>query len=120
MVYRYVVRPKIGENQELRPLHKIINGEFVTGFELYNVIKTVDKDGNENIEYEKVRDILSPFTEDTRTYEQKVEDYIAERYTIKQELALINNYNLDVEKYRQEYEEYQEYRMQCKERAKGE
>ena len=55
---------------------------------------------------------------DTRTYEQKVEDYIAERYTIKQEIALINNYNQgkDIE----EYEAYQAYRQECKERAKGE
>lgn len=57
--------------------------------------------------------------QDTRTYEQKVEDFIAEKYTVKQEIALINNYNLDNEKYKQEYEEYQEYRRQCKERAKS-
>lgn len=56
---------------------------------------------------------------DTRTYEQKVEDFIAEKYTVKQEIALINNYNLDNKKYKQEYEEYQEYRRQCKERAKS-
>ena len=57
---------------------------------------------------------------DTRTYEQKVEDFIAERYTLQQEIALINNYNLDNETYKQEYEEYQAYRRECKNRAKGE
>ena len=57
--------------------------------------------------------------EDLRTYEQKVEDFIAEKYTVKQEIALINNYNIDNEKYKQEYKEYQEYRKECKERAKS-
>ena len=57
--------------------------------------------------------------EDLRTYEQKVEDFIAEKYTVKQEIALINNYNLDNEKYKQEYKEYQEYRKECKEREKS-
>ena len=61
--------------------------------------------------------ITNPIIDD-RTYEQKVEDFIAERYTLKQEIALINNYNLDNEKYKQEYEEYQNYRKACKERAK--
>lgn len=55
---------------------------------------------------------------DSRTYEQKVEDYIAEKYTLRQEIALINNYNLDNQRYKEEYEAYQEYRKECKERAK--
>ncbi|MBO7214566.1 MAG: hypothetical protein J6V66_03610 [Clostridia bacterium] len=53
------------------------------------------------------------------SYNEKVSMFIRQKYTINDEIALINNYNLDKEKYKQEYEEYQEYRAQCKEWAKG-
>ena len=52
------------------------------------------------------------------TYSERVSMFIRQRYTIDDEIALINNYNLDKEKYQEEYEEYQEYRAQCKEWAK--
>lgn len=36
------------------------------------------------------------------------------RYTLDDEIALINNYNLDSAAYQVEYDEYQTYRGQCK------
>lgn len=47
-----------------------------------------------------------------------VREFIKEQYSLEDELAIRNNYDLDPEKYRAEYEEYQSWRLQCKARAK--
>ena len=47
-----------------------------------------------------------------------VRRYIAKKYSIEDELAIRNNYDLDPEKYREKYEQYQSYRLECKARAK--
>lgn len=47
-----------------------------------------------------------------------VSEFIHERYSADAETALINNYLADPEKYRQKYEQYQTYRLECKARAK--
>lgn len=49
-----------------------------------------------------------------------VRKYIAEKYTVQDELAIRNNYDLDPFKYKPEYDKYQAYRVECKNRAKEE
>ena len=53
-------------------------------------------------------------------YPQKVRKYIAERYSVEDELAILNNYAQDPQRYAEEYAEYQAYRAECKLRAKEE
>ena len=53
-------------------------------------------------------------------YPLKVRKYIAERYSVEDELAILNNYATDPVKYAQEYSEYQAFRASCKARAKTE
>ena len=47
-----------------------------------------------------------------------VRRYIAEKYSIEDELAIRNNYDLDPERYAEKYAEYQSYRAECKARAR--
>ena len=49
-----------------------------------------------------------------------VRKYIAQKYSVEDELAIRNNYDLDNQKYAEEYETYQRYRLACKQRAKEE
>lgn len=56
----------------------------------------------------------------TPSYEELVEQYIAEQYSPAQETALINNYLAGGDEYAEEYAEYQSYRAVCKARAKEE
>ena len=53
-------------------------------------------------------------------YPELVVKYIREKYTLNDELAIRNNYDLDNQKYAEEYETYQRYRLACKQRAKEE
>ena len=60
---------------------------------------------------------IPPYTESQ--YEAKVEELIRTRYSISQEFALINNVMANVTDKRQaEYAAYQDYREQCKRRAR--
>ena len=47
-----------------------------------------------------------------------VRKFIAEKYSIEDELAIRNNYDIDPEKYAEKYAAYQAYRAECKARAK--
>ena len=49
-----------------------------------------------------------------------VRRYIAEKYSVEDELAILNNYASEPSKYQAEYAEYQTYRATCKQRAKTE
>lgn len=51
-------------------------------------------------------------------YKQKVQELIAEKYSISDEIALINNLKGDKDEYLIEYDEYMKYRVECKEKAK--
>jgi hypothetical protein len=58
-----------------------------------------------------------------KPYEKLVQDYIAERYSLSDEIAIINNYNHYKEdptlvELKQEYDAYQAYRAECKRRAR--
>lgn len=60
---------------------------------------------------------IPPYTE--AEYKAKVEELIREQYTVSDEFALINNVMAGVtEKRQNEYAAYQEYREECKRRAK--
>lgn len=60
---------------------------------------------------------IRPYTE--AEYSAKVEELIRQRYTASDELALINNVMAGVtEKRKAEYDAYQDYRAECKLRAK--
>ncbi|GEM_PF-4605871 len=48
-----------------------------------------------------------------------VREFIKEQYSLEDELAIRNNYDLDNEAYAEEYEAYQRYRLECKARAKA-
>lgn len=74
--------------------------------------------------YEEVSEAQQAEAERTAKVQEKyvsfIKQYIAEQYSIEDELALINNYNADSEAYANEYAEYQAYRKACKARAKAE
>ena len=53
-------------------------------------------------------------------YPQRVRKYIAQRYSVEDELAILNNYAQDPQKYATEYGQYQQWRAECKARAKEE
>ena len=58
-----------------------------------------------------------------KPYAQLVREEVAKRYSLQDEIALINNYNLYLQdkrltRYKKEYEEYQVFRADCKEQAK--
>ena len=46
--------------------------------------------------------------------EEIIKSLIKRRYTLDEELAIINNKNLDEERYISEYDDYQAYRIKCK------
>ena len=49
-----------------------------------------------------------------------VRKYIAQKYSVEDELAILNNYASDPQKYASEYSAYQTFRAECKARAKEE
>lgn len=49
-----------------------------------------------------------------------VRKYIAQSYSVEDELAILNNYASDPQKYESEYTAYQAFRAECKARAKEE
>lgn len=49
-----------------------------------------------------------------------VRKYIAQSYSVEDELAILNNYASDPQKYESEYTAYQTFRAECKQRAKEE
>lgn len=51
-------------------------------------------------------------------YPKLVSQFIHERYTVDDELALLNNYNSDPATYGDEYREYQAYRSEIKQALK--
>lgn len=53
-------------------------------------------------------------------YDAKVRELIKARYSVEDEIALINNSRLGNERYNAEYEEYLAYRNECKLKAKEE
>lgn len=60
---------------------------------------------------------IPPYTEEE--YKAKVKELVHERYSLDDEIALINNITAGVtEKRQSEYAAYQEYREECKRRAK--
>lgn len=61
-------------------------------------------------------DELPKYTEDE--YKEKVKELIAQKYSIEDEIALINNLKGDKDEYLVEYDEYMKYRAECKTKAK--
>ena len=58
-----------------------------------------------------------------KPYEKLVQGYIAERYSLADEIAIINNFNRykanpTLVELKQEYDAYQAYRAECKRRAR--
>lgn len=92
-------------------LHKVGSGEFP---EMRRVlVKPSEVDMYEEV---AVADI-PPYTE--AQYAAEVERLIRERYSVADELALINNVMSGATQERQaEYAAYQDYRAECKARAK--
>lgn len=61
-------------------------------------------------------DELPKYTEDE--YKKKVEELISLKYSISDEIAIINNSKDNTEKHLREYDEYMVYRDECKQKAK--
>ena len=59
-------------------------------------------------------EIEEQLIEDPRTYEQKVEDYLREKYTVSEELEILRQRDTKPEKYAEYYAYYEE----CKAKAK--
>ncbi len=62
----------------------------------------------------------NPIKINSLTREQKIQNKIAEKYSLADEIALLNNYNMYLQdnaliKYKQEYDEYCAYRLKVKE-----
>lgn len=57
---------------------------------------------------------------DDAGYKARVVDLIRERYSVDDEIALINNRMTDPEVCSQEWDAYQIFRQQCKEQARKE
>lgn len=53
-------------------------------------------------------------TVDSLDYDHIVRKLMAEKYSIEDEIALINNHISDAEAYAASYQEYQQYRSECK------
>lgn len=68
-------------------------------------------------DFEEV-DELPKYTEEE--YKAKVRELIAQRYSIEDEIALINNSRIGNERHLTEYNEYLDYRNECKLKAKEE
>lgn len=75
-----------------------------------------------------IREILDKYTKSSisefkvleKSREELIQEKIAERYSLADEIALINNYNLylqdnSLKKYKEEYDEYIQYRLKIKE-----
>lgn len=75
-----------------------------------------------------IREILDKYTKNSvrefkpveKSREELIQEKIAERYSLADEIALINNYNLylqdnSLKKYKEEYDEYIQYRLKIKE-----
>ena len=86
-----------------------------------------DKDGNPIIEYYDVEEMPKPvFT--TADYNRLVEDFIREKYSINDEIAIANNrmavFDANLlpkekeEEYNREYYAYQVFREECKKKAR--
>ena len=92
-------------------LHKVGSGEFPEMRRM--MVKPSEVDLYEEV---AVADI-PPYTE--AQYGAEVERLISERYSVADEIALINNVMSGVTQERQtEYAAYQDYRAECKARAK--
>jgi hypothetical protein len=74
----------------------------------FNIVEK-EIEGDIFYEYESV--------ESNNNRNQLVSNLIRRKYSQDDEFALINNYNLDNSKYQQEYDAYQNYRIECKEIA---
>lgn len=86
----------------------------------YSEVKRAILLPNETIEtYEEVME-LPKYTE--AEYKAKVKELIAEKYSIEDEIALINNMNVKDPKDEHiiEYDEYMTFRDECKNKAKEE
>lgn len=85
---------------------KIVNGIEVE----VPIMKSITRDmtAEEEAEY------LANQPQDTRTYEQKVEDFMRERYTVSDELAILRQRDTKPE----EFAGYNEFAELCKQKAK--
>lgn len=73
----------------------------------FNVQEKVDDDNNTFFEYQSIE--ISELKKGVI-----VSNLIRLKYSLDDEIALINNYNLNNSQYQAEYEEYQNYRNNCK------
>ena len=79
-------------------------------------MKTVDINGTiQTLTDEEYNEMFPPVEQSQHTYEELVEQYIRERYTLNQELAI----NRQRETKPEEFSQYFAYCEQCKVKAKG-
>lgn len=92
------------------------NNSNATYLEVYNCMLF----NNDNISIPIIND-ASPNNEDTLSFKDLVRKFIAEKYSIEDEIAIINNftYQANESNYAEEYGVYQLYRLECKQKAKS-
>lgn len=73
----------------------------------YNVEQVLDTDNTELFQWDSI---------EVQSLKKGVvvAQLIRQRYSLDNEIALINNYNLNMALYEQEYQQYQQYRDECK------
>lgn len=78
-----------------------------------NVLKEINGEWLSVVE--EVPTEAMPYVEDKRTYEQKVEDYVRERYSVSAELAILRQRDVKPD----EFDEYNTYVEECKSQIKS-
>lgn len=93
------------------------NGEIITDetTEVCDIEVPVMRIVYRDMTAEEEAEMIANQPTDERTYEEKVEDFIRERYTVSDELAILR------QRYTKpnEFEEYNEFCEECKAKAKG-
>lgn len=116
MKYKSIKKPVVDElTYIVYPAYSLENGVFVSGWTVFK--KVFHDEDTEQFDLEKEYDVFDGeeyTTTDNRTYEQKVEDFIREKYTVSDELAILRQRDTKPE----EYAEYYAYCEECKAKSK--
>ena len=95
-------------------MRKSISAEMPPKFYDFGKTKQVNYNVSEKESEGIVMYEYDTVTVDKLDYSHIIRKLIAERYSIEDELALINNHTADPEVYEGRYNEYQSYRAECK------
>jgi hypothetical protein len=78
----------------------------------YNISQREDELGDISYDYNYI--IVKSFD-----YNEIIRELIKQKYSVEDEIAIINNNTLDSDLYGEEHSNYHDYRLECKNIAKG-